>query len=135
MISGNFDSVGGKFAVYSPNWNNNAGAVTFGDITTGLTPGVVGAGNSLVGASNGDLVGSAHITPTGFGFGLLRSSNGGAGAVTVIDQTAPPTGVVDSSNSLVGIASTDNIGDGGINFIGGVTYAIRSAHLTVPPCS
>lgn len=130
-FTGNFDTIGGKFAIYSPSWNNDAGAVTFGDITSGLTPGLVGAGNSLIGASNGDLVGSSHIIPTGFGFGLLRSQNGGAGAVTVIDPLAPPTGIVDSSNSLVGTVSTDNIGDGGINFIGGATYAIRSAHLTV----
>ncbi len=130
--SSNFDFVGGKFAIYSPAWNNSAGAVTFGDVATGLTPGVVSAGNSLVGAASGDLVGASRIIDTGFGFALLRSDNGGVGAITVIDVASPLTGTVSASNSLVGGSPSDAIGSGGFDPIGGTVYAISSPTWATP---
>ena len=130
--SANFDFFGGKFAIYSPHWNNDAGAVSWGDLTAGLTPGVVSASNSLVGASSGDFVGDNHIVPVGFGLGLLPSQNGGAGAVTLIDATAPLIGTVSAANSLVGAVSTDAVGGSGIDFVGGSTYAIVSSTWSTP---
>ena len=123
-----FDFFGAKFAIYSPHWNGDAGAVSWGDLSTGLTPGVVSATNSLIGASSGDGVGGNHIISVGFGRGLLRSQNGGAGAVTLIEANAPVVGVVSASNSLVGSVSTDGVGGDGINFVDGSTYAIVSSN-------
>ena len=55
----------GNYVVGSGNWNNgaawNAGAVTFGSGTTGVS-GVVSAANSLVGTTAFDFVGSIGIT-------------------------------------------------------------------------
>ncbi|MBK6657777.1 MAG: filamentous hemagglutinin N-terminal domain-containing protein [Proteobacteria bacterium] len=130
--SRNFDIINGKFYIYSPTWNNSAGAVTAGDVATGLTPGVVSSSNSLVGASSGDLVGDSQIVNTGFGFGLLRSDNGGAGAVTAIDFSAPPTGTIGAGNSLIGGDSRDNVGSGGFTSLGGGTYSIQSPTWTAP---
>lgn len=130
--SRNFDILGNKFVIYSPKWNLDAGAVTFGDVTTGLTPGVVSLSTSLIGASSGDRVGDAHILTFGARFGLLKSGGGGAGAITPIDTLASMTGTVDSSNSLVGVGASDNIGGDGINLLEGSTVAIISSHWTAP---
>lgn len=130
--SSNFSFLGNKFLIYSPTWNNNAGAVTVGDITSGFAPNVVDATNSLVGASADDLVGDSHVTETSFGVGLLRSVNGGAGAITFIDSSAAPRGTVGATNSLLGGSSNDQIGSGGITLVGGTTYAILSPSWTTP---
>ena len=125
----NFERFGSKFAIYSPQWNSDSGAVTWGDVTTGFAPDSVSALNSLVGAAPGDLVGDSGIVDVGFGRGLLHSLNSGAGAVTLIDLTAPLPGPVDSGNSLVGAVSTDAVGGDGIEQIDfSATYAIKSSN-------
>ena len=48
---------------------------------------------------------------------MVVNVNGGAGAVTFLDRTTGKTGIVDSGNSLVGSASTDGVGSGGIQNI------------------
>ena len=130
----NFDFFNGKIAIYSPRWNGNAGAVTWGSLTSSLARGPVGASNSLLGANSDDFLGDSRIVPVGFGLGLLRSDNGGAGAVTVIDASAPAIGLVRSANSLVGGVSSDAVGGGadGIEFVGGSTYAIVSPNWSDP---
>ncbi|MBX9606883.1 MAG: filamentous hemagglutinin N-terminal domain-containing protein [Gammaproteobacteria bacterium] len=121
----NFQFVPGHYAILSPQFNGGAGAITFGDFTTGVS-GVVSASNSLVGAGAGAGVGATGITNAGFGLGFVRSSNNTAGAVTFINFSAVPVGVVDASNSLVGNAPGDQVGNGGINFVGGSVYAVSS---------
>jgi hypothetical protein len=69
--------------------------------------------SSLVGSSAGDQVGSAPPTLLSNGNYLLRSSswNGSRGALTWGSGTAGVSGAVSASNSLVGSASGDYVGD------------------------
>jgi hypothetical protein len=102
----------GHYIVYSPNWHNgaagDAGAVTWGDGTRGIT-GKVSATNSLVGSQANDLVGVGVVTLAN-GHYLVPSpywDNGtatNAGAVTWGDGTTGTTGVVSAANSVLGTA-------------------------------
>ncbi|MGE0860165.1 MAG: filamentous hemagglutinin N-terminal domain-containing protein, partial [Gammaproteobacteria bacterium] len=122
----NFQFVPGHYVILSPQFNGGAGAITYGDFTTGVS-GVVDATNSLIGAGPGGGVGATGITNTGLGFGFVRSNNNTLGAVTFIDFSAVPVGVVDASNSLVGGALGDQVGNGGVQHLGGSsTYAVLS---------
>ena len=105
----------GNFVVLSPSWGNNTGAVTWVNGATGLI-GVVGAGNSLVGASTNDEIGSSGITHLDDGNYLVNSPqfNSDAGAVTWGNEATGIVGVVGATNSLVGAATGDSIGNGGI---------------------
>ena len=69
----------GNYAVISPYWNNEEGAVTWGSGTAGVT-GIVSAANSLVagGTDGGEL--AAFALPNGNY--VVASSQGGEGAVT-----------------------------------------------------
>ncbi|MCP5150427.1 MAG: filamentous hemagglutinin N-terminal domain-containing protein [Chromatiales bacterium] len=112
----------------SPLFNAGAGASTLiADVTVGLT-GVVGAGNSLVGANAGDGVGSVSPAFLPNGRVALRAPNfdGGRGAVTVGTIGAMPVGIVSTANSLVGASAGDRIGDSvSTNFLTG-EYVVRS---------
>ena len=114
----------GNFVVQSPFWNNGAateaGAVTFGDGTSGVT-GVVSASNSLVGSSTDDHVGSVFtggVTALAGGNYVVPSpdwDNGGvtnAGAATFGDGTTGVTGTISQSNSLIGSFANDFVGAG-----------------------
>ncbi len=120
--SGTTSLAGGKFAIFSPNWNGAAGAITWADGSNGIT-GVVSSANSLVGALANDRVGNSGISSLAGGKYYVATSawNGNAGAVTWIDSAAPLTGVVGSGNSLVGGTPGDQVGSGGIysNLISG----------------
>ncbi|QDT41429.1 hypothetical protein Pan241w_14900 [Gimesia alba] len=125
---GGFDEVGsggifalsnGNYLVLSQSWDNetanDAGAVTFGNGTTGIT-GVVSAENSLVGTSTDDNVGSEGVVELSNGNYVVRSlywSNDGtinAGAVTFGDGNTGVSGVVSAENSLVGSSADDYVG-------------------------
>ena len=109
----------GNFVVRSPLWANgaaiNAGAVTWGSGTTGVT-GVVSVANSLVGSTATDQIGSGGVTLLSNGNFVVRSpgwNNGtaaGAGAVTWGSRTTGVIGVVSAANSLVGVSVYDQIG-------------------------
>jgi hypothetical protein len=111
----------GNYVVLSPFWNNgaviDAGAVTFGNGTTGIS-GVVSAANSLVGSTALDRV--------GFEVGALRDGNyvvlspiwddgavADAGAATFGKGTTGISGAVSAANSLVGSTTGDQVGRGG----------------------
>ncbi|NNE66061.1 MAG: hypothetical protein HKN33_05795, partial [Pyrinomonadaceae bacterium] len=108
----------GNYVVTSNRWNNgavpSAGAVTFGNGTTGIT-GFVSAANSLVGSAIGDFVGK-QIVPLPNGNYVVASSewsNGAAtkaGAVTLASGTTGISGIVTPSNSLVGTTEMDRVG-------------------------
>src|SRR5204863_1863391 len=74
----------GNYVVRSPNWDTggivNAGAVTWGDGTTGVT-GVVSPANSLVGATAADQVGSVGVTALTNGNYVVASSGWDDGAI------------------------------------------------------
>ena len=116
----------GNYLVGSAGWSDNRGALTFGSGTTGVS-GVISASNSLVGSTAltngpgtyasykyGDQVGS-NITVLANGNYVLANANWnmGVGAVTFGSGTAPLTGVVSATNSLVGTTSRADAGGNG----------------------
>ncbi len=136
----------GNYLVGSPLWDNgaatNAGAVTWGSGTTGIS-GVVSSVNSLVGSTTNDVVGMTwygdaitELTNGNYVVSSLFWNNGAvtdAGAVTWGSGTAGVSGVVSSANSLVGSNVVDVVGDGGGGY-SGVTalangnYVVRSTN-------
>jgi filamentous hemagglutinin family protein len=142
LVGGNAgDAVGGggitiltdnhNYVVSSPDWNNQAGAVTVGSNSEGIS-GTVGAGNSLVGAASGDKVGSGGILPlVGNGAFVVLSPdfNGQAGAVTLSGDTNAVIGILSGSNSLVGANSGDQIGSGGIAELGNGNIVVLSPNF------
>jgi filamentous hemagglutinin family protein len=139
LTGANFgDSVGGggirqlnnasNYLVLSPNFNSGAGAVT-NLSSTSATSGVVGSGNSLVGSSSSDGVGSeGSIVDTFQGYYLVLTPNwnGGAGAVTWNSESSGATGAISSSNSLIGSSSSDNVGSGGVTLLFNGNYVVNS---------
>ncbi len=86
----------GNYVVSSPGWSNgaalDAGAVTFGNGTTGVS-GVVSPANSLVGASAHDTIGSDSYILDGYGFGgviMLNNGNYVVGSPNWSNGTGPP---------------------------------------------
>lgn len=126
-----YELTNGNYVVVSMYWSNgaavNAGAVTWGSGTSGVT-GVVSAANSLVGTSSfegiggryqGDedlpyAVGGIDLLPNGnYLVKSVNWSNGqafGAGAVTWGDGTTGVAGPISAANSLVGTKAGDRIG-------------------------
>jgi hypothetical protein len=125
----------GNYVVFSPNWDNgpaaNAGAVTFGSGTSGIS-GVVSPTNSLVGSAVGNEVGRAGVIALTNGNYVVRSpfwDNGAAantGAATFGSGTSGITGVVSPANSLVGGTAGDQVGNPGITPLSNGNYVVRS---------
>lgn len=145
-----------NYVILSPQWNNNAGAVTWGSGTAGVS-GVVSASNSLIGSASGDMVGRG-LTRTDWSLGsgsidivpgIVRLGNGnyvvfssqwgttsftpsppwasvGKGAVTWGNGATGTSGVVSSTNSLVGSATTDHVGYYGVVPLSNGNYAVAS---------
>lgn len=104
----------GHYVVKSPYWNNNRGAVTWCNGTTGLN-GVVSNANSLVGTAVSDQVGFAVTALTNGNYVVLspnwdNAAIVNAGAATWCSGTATSAGQLSSSNSLVGTTANDQIG-------------------------
>lgn len=122
---------GGHFLVTSPDWNGNAGAVTWGSKTTGfVNPGTVGTSNSFVGGAPNSYVGSGAITQLYSGNYLIYSPqwNGGAGAVTFAPGNAALTGTLGAADgrSLLGATPTDALGSGGIQILDNGHFIVKS---------
>jgi trimeric autotransporter adhesin len=119
--TGVFVLTNGNYVVRSYRWDNgaltNAGAVTWGSGTTGIS-GPVSVSNSLVGTKNSDGVGGRGVLPLTNGNYLVLSTewdNGAgaeAGAVTWANGTTGLIGPVTTANSLVGTATLDEVGKG-----------------------
>ncbi|PGH55494.1 hypothetical protein CRT60_19545 [Azospirillum palustre] len=107
----------GNYLVVSTYWTNGtaagAGAVIWGNGTAGVT-GTVSSSNSLVGSRAGDNIGLYYGTLSNGNYVVRSPSwyNGvtSAGAVTWGSGTAGVTGVVSSTNSLVGTSANDKVG-------------------------
>ena len=123
-VSGVIALTNGNYVVRSPGWDNgadvDAGAVTWGDGTMGVT-GNISAANSLIGSQVNDSVGGNDsnnntIIPLANGNYVVHSrlwDNGrviDAGAVTWGDGSKGTSGVVDVTNSLVGSQANDKLG-------------------------
>lgn len=108
-----------NYLIRSKNWNNasaaNAGAVTWANGLSGII-GEVNSGNSLVGSSSNDLVGSVIPVLLANGNYVIKSpdwSNGAlssAGAVTWGDGSIGVRGEISTANSLVGSNFSDEVG-------------------------
>lgn len=124
-----------NFVVSTPGWTagvvpGNKGAVTWGSGTAGVS-GIVSSANSLVGSSLGDLVGSYPVTVLTNGNYTVDSFNwhdgaNGVGAVTWGNGTTGISGPVTTTNSLVGTANADNVGDRGVTPLTNGNYVVRS---------
>jgi hypothetical protein len=124
--SGIIPLTNGNYVVCSTQWDApgaaNAGAITFGNGTTGIS-GPISAANSLVGSTANDLLGSV----VGNDLGVIALTNGNyvvrsmfwdapgaaeAGAATFGNGTTGITGTISAANSLVGTAANHNVGEG-----------------------
>ena len=126
----------GNYVVDSPSWANGvgqfAGAVTWGDGTAGTTVGAVTPGNSLVGSIE-NRVGVGGVTALTNGNYVVASpgwDNAAAiadvGAVTLGNGTTGTSGAVTATNSLVGAADGDLVGNGGVTALTGGSYVVLS---------
>ena len=121
-------SNGSNYVIFSPNWGGGKGAITNGNSSEAVT-GVVGAGNSLVGASTADAVGSeGSVLDPYTGYYIVTTANygNGAGAVTYSNDFTPTNGVISASNSLVGSSSGDHVGSGGVKVLSDNNYVVVS---------
>ena len=124
----------GNYVVRSPYWDNgavaNAGAVTWGSGTAGVS-GAVSAANSLVGGTASDQV--------GFGMTVLANGNyvvanpnwdngavANAGAATWGSGTAGVSGAVSVANSLVGSTANDRVSIGGVTALSNGSYVVST---------
>lgn len=133
----------GNYVVASPAWDNGpiaqAGAATWGD-GNGGTVGPVSTANSLVGAHLDDGVGGRPPTALADGNYVVRSpswSNGmlqNAGAVTWGHGGTGSSGVVSTSNSLVGASAEDFVGVSVLALEAGA-YAVGSRFWDMAPHS
>jgi len=132
----------GNYVVSSSNWTYDsiydAGAVTFGDGTTGVT-GAVSAANSLVGESDDDNLGTSDfgttaVTALANGNYVVTSfywDNGtiaDAGAVTFGDGSSGVSGLISETNSLVGSSAYDNLGFQGVTALSNGNYVVTSSY-------
>ena len=125
----------GNFVVHSKKWDNgaavDAGAVTFGNGTTGIS-GVVSPANSLVGSAADDSQFSS-VTALPNGNYVVRNpawDNGTinyAGAATFGSGTTGISGTITPTNSLVGTSAGDGIGDNGISVLKNGNYVVESS--------
>jgi hypothetical protein len=124
----------GNYVVVTQTWDSgtisDVGAVTWGSGVLGVS-GAVSASNSLVGSTASDNVGLTGVTALTNGNYVVRSSNwdsgtvSDVGAVTWGNGTSGISGVVSSSNSLVGSKVFDPIGDSVTALTNG-NYVVRS---------
>jgi hypothetical protein len=125
----------GNFVVMSPNWSSISaaycGAVTWGSATTGVNGGV-SAANSLIGSTEGDVVGSDGLLELSNGNYVVRSShwaNGeyeDAGALTWGSGATGVRGTLSPGNSLVGFVSGEPLGKDGLIALSNGSYLVSS---------
>lgn len=125
----------GNYVVVSPNWKNgtedNAGAVTWANGTTGITD-EINSSNSLVGSLENDWIGSNDVyelTNGNYVVASPRWNNGTAtvaGAATWGNGTTGITGAVSAANSLVGTSANDEVGNVGIAPLLNGNYVVGS---------
>ncbi len=123
----------GNYVIASPKWDNgeavDAGAVTFGDGTTG-TSGEVSEANSLIGTIAGDEVGNYGIVPLSNGNYVVSSPdwNSDLGAATFGSGTTGISGPINSSNSLVGTLVGDRVSSNDVVALANGNYVVCSAN-------
>lgn len=131
--SGVFALANGNYVVGTADWNNgtafSAGAATFCGSAAGCV-GPVTTANSLVGTRINERVGTA-ITPLSNGNYIVRSPNWrgpgtGFGAATFCGAATGCTGLISSSNSLVGSTDGDAVGEFGVTGLPDGRYIVQT---------
>src|SRR6185437_3660835 len=128
----------GDYVVDSSKWSSYKGAVTWGNGMTGIT-GTVSSANSLIGSTNGtlttgDRIGLAGVIALTNGnyvidsYGWSGGAGNGKGAVTWGNGGTGITGVVSSSNSLIGSSTADSVGANGVYALTNGNYAVTSQY-------
>ncbi|TCT01090.1 MBG domain-containing protein [Aquabacter spiritensis] len=127
----------GNYVVQSPYWDNggitNAGAATWGSGTGGIV-GAVSSTNSLVGGKANDQVGLHGVTALTNGNYVVLSPNwdngsvSDAGAATWGNGTTGVSGLVSSTNSLVGSTANNQVSYQGVTALTNGNYVVRSAY-------
>lgn len=137
-----FDEVGynvvalsnGNYVVSSGAWDGaqpDVGAATWANGASGLV-GVVSAGNSWIGSSSENFVGSFAPVALSNGNYVLRSNSWDTGAIqnvgaaTWVNGSTGTNGVVGASNSLVGSVANDQVSLDGIIDLTNGFYLVRS---------
>lgn len=125
----------GNYVVRSPFWDRgpvaDAGATTFGNGSTGVA-GRVSLENSLVGGRANDLVGGGEVVALRNGNYVVLSAdwdNGAfvdAGAVTLGSGATGTSGVVSTTNSLVGGGTGNGVGSDGLVELANGNFVVRS---------
>ncbi|SNT23981.1 filamentous hemagglutinin family N-terminal domain-containing protein, partial [Noviherbaspirillum humi] len=124
----------GNYVIRSYFWNNGtatqAGAATWGNGSIG-TSGTISSTNSLVGAQANDQVGHNIYALANGNYVVMSDfwSNGTAtsvGAVTWGNGNAGMSGIISSTNSLLGSQANDRVGSSGIVLANG-NYIVQSA--------
>lgn len=120
----------GNYVVQSPQWHNVLGAATWGNGNAGVS-GTVSQANSLVGTVSNASVASGGVTALTNGNYVVASawndfSNIGVGAATWGSGVTGIKGTISESNSLVGVASGDNIGSHGVIALSNGNYVVAS---------
>jgi len=127
----------GNYVVDSYAWSggplNGKGAVTWGNGAIGIT-GTISGSNSLIGSTAGDVVGVGSILGFGGITALTNGNyvvdsydwNGNRGAATWGNGATGITGIVSSSNSLVGSNAGDSVGIKGITALTNGNYVVDS---------
>lgn len=125
----------GNYVAYSISWDNG-GIVDAGSATwcggSAFTADVVSPGNSLVGSSTNDSVGSGGAVVLSNGRYVVVApywDNGGtidAGAVTWGRTGAVAIGPVSAANSLVGSVDGDSVGSSEVTAVGNRSYVVVS---------
>jgi hypothetical protein len=118
----------GNYVVDSAGWNQNVGAVTWGDGSQ-ATSAVVGAANSLISSFSGDRIGGHGVTALTNGNYVVDSPgwNGTVGAVTWADGTHATSAVVAAANSLISSQSGDSVGSNGVTPLTNGNYVVVSS--------
>jgi hypothetical protein len=129
----------GNYVVASSSWDNggitDAGAVTFGNGTSG-TSGTITAANSLVGSTSGDQLGTGGVVALTNGNYVARNQvwdNGAianAGAATFGNGVTGTFGAVTTANSLVGSTAGDQVGLGGATALTNGNYVVSVPNWT-----
>ena len=124
----------GNYVVASASWKSgsvqSAGAATWGSGNGGIA-GPVSIGNSLVGVQGFDRVGSKVVALANGNYVVVSpywrlNSVGNVGAVTWANGSAPTTGMVSTSNSIVGSANGDLVGGAGVRALSNGNYVVMS---------
>ncbi|MBV9522341.1 MAG: hypothetical protein JO010_06090, partial [Alphaproteobacteria bacterium] len=115
---------GGNFAVLSPNFAGGKGAITVANATAGT----LSASNSLIGAASGDALGSGGGAALANGDFVVASPGfgGGLGAASFLGGNGGTVGAVSIANSLIGTATTDHVGSGGVLALATGNYLVMS---------